>query len=51
MQFHLVATHFLLPQQKERRATVPVFSTFVLTVNDGTYKVYGSALSFYEKYE
>lgn len=28
-----------------------MFSTFVLTVNDGTYKVYGSALSFYERYE
>lgn len=26
----------------------PVFSTFVLTANDGTYKVYGSALTFYE---
>lgn len=37
--------------QKQRRAIAPVFSTFVLTVNDGTYKVYGSALSFYEEYK
>ncbi|TMW39920.1 hypothetical protein DOY81_015000, partial [Sarcophaga bullata] len=29
----------------------PVFSTFVLTVNDGTYKVYGSALTFYEDFD
>ncbi|XP_026331019.1 DENN domain-containing protein Crag-like [Hyposmocoma kahamanoa] len=28
----------------------PVFSTFVLTVNDGTVKVYGSAVSFYEPF-
>ncbi|XP_035447484.2 DENN domain-containing protein Crag isoform X3 [Spodoptera frugiperda] len=28
----------------------PVFSTFVLTVADATYKVYGSAVTFYEKY-
>ena len=34
-----------------RKAIAPVFSTFVLTVSDGTYKVYGSALSFYEEFE
>ncbi|CAH0588078.1 unnamed protein product [Chrysodeixis includens] len=28
----------------------PVFSTFVLTVADATYKVYGSAVTFYESY-
>ncbi|XP_066252860.1 DENN domain-containing protein Crag isoform X1 [Euwallacea similis] len=28
----------------------PVFSTFVLTVSDAKHKVYGSALTFYEKY-
>ncbi|KOB72125.1 Uncharacterized protein OBRU01_06281 [Operophtera brumata] len=28
----------------------PVFSTFVLTVSDATDKVYGSAVTFYEKY-
>ncbi|CAB3244657.1 unnamed protein product [Arctia plantaginis] len=28
----------------------PVFSTFVLTVADATYKVYGSAVTFYENY-
>lgn len=28
----------------------PVFSMFVLTVSDAKHKVYGSALTFYEKY-
>lgn len=28
----------------------PVFSTFVLTVSDAKHKVYGSALTFYEKF-
>lgn len=28
----------------------PVFSTFVLTVSDAKYKVYGFAVTFYEKY-
>lgn len=28
----------------------PVFSTFVLTVSDAKHKVYGSALTFYERY-
>lgn len=37
--------------QIKRKSIAPVFSTFVLTVNDGTYKVYGSALSFYEEVE
>ncbi|XP_050331360.1 DENN domain-containing protein Crag isoform X2 [Bactrocera neohumeralis] len=36
---------------EKRKPTSPVFSTFVLTVNDGTYKVYGSALTFYEDFE
>ncbi|XP_050679271.1 DENN domain-containing protein Crag isoform X2 [Leptidea sinapis] len=31
-------------------APKPVFSTFVLTVADATDKVYGSAVTFYEKY-
>lgn len=35
---------------KERNAIAPIFSTFVLTTNDGTYKVYGSALTFYENF-
>uniref|UniRef100_A0A1A9ZC55 UDENN domain-containing protein n=1 Tax=Glossina pallidipes TaxID=7398 RepID=A0A1A9ZC55_GLOPL len=35
----------------KRKPTAPVFSTFVLTVNDGTYKVYGSALTFYENFD
>ena len=35
---------------KKRKAIAPVFSTFVLTANDGTYKVYGSALTFYENF-
>lgn len=34
----------------KRQSIPPVFSTFVLTVNDGTYKVYGSALTFYEDF-
>ncbi|XP_053670188.1 DENN domain-containing protein Crag isoform X1 [Anopheles nili] len=34
----------------KRKPIQPVFSTFVLTVNDGTYKVYGSALTFYEEF-
>ncbi|XP_005182820.1 DENN domain-containing protein Crag isoform X1 [Musca domestica] len=38
-------------KNKKRRPTAPVFSTFVLTVNDGTYKVYGSALTFYEDFD
>lgn len=33
----------------KRKSTGSHFSTFVLTVNDGTYKVYGSSLSFYEE--
>nr|XP_036231974.1 DENN domain-containing protein Crag isoform X2 [Bactrocera oleae] len=36
---------------EKRKPTSAVFSTFVLTVNDGTYKVYGSALTFYEDFE
>lgn len=28
----------------------PVFSTFVLTVSDAKHKVYGSAVTFYEKF-
>lgn len=28
----------------------PVFSTFVLTLADGTEKIYGAAVTFYEKY-
>lgn len=36
---------------EKRKPISPVFSTFVLTVSDGTYKVYGSALTFYEDYE
>lgn len=36
--------------KKKRRAIAPIFSTFVLTANDGTYKVYGSALTFYENF-
>ncbi|EDV35240.1 uncharacterized protein Dana_GF22300, isoform C [Drosophila ananassae] len=36
---------------EKRKPISPVFSTFVLTVNDGTYKVYGSALTFYEDYD
>lgn len=34
----------------KRQSIAPIFSTFVLTVNDGTYKVYGSALTFYEDF-
>uniref|UniRef100_A0A182Q8N5 UDENN domain-containing protein n=1 Tax=Anopheles farauti TaxID=69004 RepID=A0A182Q8N5_9DIPT len=34
----------------KRKPIPPIFSTFVLTVNDGTYKVYGSALTFYEDF-
>ncbi|XP_058824801.1 DENN domain-containing protein Crag isoform X2 [Topomyia yanbarensis] len=36
--------------KQKRKAIQPIFSTFVLTVNDGTYKVYGSALTFYEDF-
>ncbi|XP_017484119.1 PREDICTED: DENN domain-containing protein 4C isoform X2 [Rhagoletis zephyria] len=36
---------------EKRKPISPVFSTFVLTVNDGSYKVYGSALTFYEDFE
>ncbi|EDW51344.1 GM21724 [Drosophila sechellia] len=36
---------------EKRKPISPVFSTFVLTVSDGTYKVYGSALTFYEDYD
>lgn len=41
-----------VPEQspKKRKAIAPIFSTFVLTANDGTYKVYGSALTFYENF-
>lgn len=35
---------------RKREAIAPIFSTFVLTANDGTYKVYGSALTFYENF-
>lgn len=28
----------------------PVFSTFILTVSDAKHKVYGSAVTFYEKF-
>lgn len=38
-------------EQVKRRAQAPIFSTFVLTVSDGTYKVYGSALTFYEEFD
>ncbi|XP_055909333.1 DENN domain-containing protein Crag isoform X1 [Eupeodes corollae] len=38
-------------ESTKRDAINPVFSTFVLTVNDGTYKVYGSALTFYEDFD
>lgn len=34
----------------KRQSSAPIFSTFVLTANDGTYKVYGSALTFYENF-
>lgn len=34
----------------KRMSTNSHFSTFVLTVNDGTYKVYGSSLAFYEEF-
>lgn len=47
-------SHVPNPEQpdevKKRQSIPPVFSTFVLTVNDGTYKVYGSALTFYEDF-
>lgn len=36
--------------EKNRESIPPVFSTFVLTVNDGTYKVYGASLTFYEDF-
>lgn len=29
----------------------PLFSTFVLTVSDAKHKVYGSAITFYEKFD
>lgn len=46
-----VFKNFQEGKEKEiRKAIVPVFSTFVLTANDGTYKVYGSALTFYENF-
>jgi hypothetical protein len=35
---------------KKRKAIAPIFSTFVLTANDGTYKVYGSSLTFFENF-
>lgn len=35
---------------KEASQPRPVFSTFVLTVSDAKHKVYGSAVTFYEKY-
>ncbi|XP_055635236.1 DENN domain-containing protein Crag isoform X1 [Toxorhynchites rutilus septentrionalis] len=37
--------------KQKRKPIQPIFSTFVLTVNDGTYKVYGSALTFYENFD
>ncbi|XP_037914739.1 DENN domain-containing protein Crag isoform X2 [Hermetia illucens] len=40
-----------ISESSKRKAINPVFSTFVLTVNDGTYKVYGSALTFYEDFD
>lgn len=39
-----------IPSGEKRQAPTPIFSTFVLTANDGTYKVYGSALTFYENF-
>lgn len=36
---------------RKRPPVSSVFSTFVLTVSDGTYKVYGSALTFYEDFD
>ncbi|KAG5671963.1 hypothetical protein PVAND_002128 [Polypedilum vanderplanki] len=39
-----------VPDGSKRKSSAPVFSTFVLTANDGTYKVYGSALTFYENF-
>lgn len=36
---------------RKRSPVSTVFSTFVLTVNDGIYKVYGSSLTFYEEFE
>jgi hypothetical protein len=39
-----------VPDGTKRKSSAPVFSTFVLTANDGTYKVYGSALTFYENF-
>uniref|UniRef100_W4VRF4 Putative calmodulin-binding protein crag n=1 Tax=Corethrella appendiculata TaxID=1370023 RepID=W4VRF4_9DIPT len=44
---------FVHKEQKveNRKPIQPIFSTFVLTVNDGTYKVYGSALTFYEEFD
>lgn len=39
-----------VPDGTKRKSPAPVFSTFVLTANDGTYKVYGSALTFYENF-
>ncbi|KAL1505338.1 hypothetical protein ABEB36_004927 [Hypothenemus hampei] len=35
---------------KQASMSRPVFSTFVLTVSDAKHKVYGSALTFYEKF-
>ncbi|XP_059619595.1 DENN domain-containing protein Crag isoform X1 [Phlebotomus argentipes] len=43
--------HAVEESGRRRRAPIaPIFSTFVLTVSDGTYKVYGSALTFYEDF-
>uniref|UniRef100_A0A336K1N9 CSON010684 protein n=1 Tax=Culicoides sonorensis TaxID=179676 RepID=A0A336K1N9_CULSO len=35
-------------EKRNRRPIAPTFSTFVLLVNDGSSKIYGSALAFYE---
>lgn len=41
------ATIEIWPEQTSKPK--PVFSTFVLTVSDAKHKVYGSALTFYER--
>ncbi|KAF5299327.1 hypothetical protein FQA39_LY02500 [Lamprigera yunnana] len=43
------ATLELWPEKAARPK--PVFSTFILTVSDAKYKVYGSAITFYEKFD
>jgi len=51
------AAYFCLPMgatvecwPKKALSPRPVFSTFVLTVSDATEKIYGAAVTFYEKY-